>query len=124
MSKVKRSEFLKRVSAYPDLYAQLIRSGAVEEIYDGLNVKVVDHRTIKIDDHNYEVKPILITSNKVYIVCPYCGEIHCHNLSRSDGGDTGIPEAGCKLPSGRFSGHRTSHCDGSSGVYHINLDIA
>lgn len=122
MSKVKRSEFLKRVGAYPELYSQLLRTGDVEEVRDGLNVRVVDHRTVK-DGDCYEVKPILITVKQLYIVCPYCGEIHRHNLSKSDGSAIGIPEAGCKLPLGRFSGYRSSHCDELAGVYHINLDI-
>jgi len=117
MSAVSRKEFLRKVSAYPKLYMQLIQSGHVKEVKDGRRVKVVDDRTIKNDDGTYNVKPILVTPSSMYVVCPYCGEIHKHNIH-------GIPEGGCDFPTGDHSGSRLSHCDYSGDSYRIELVIA
>lgn len=116
MSSVSRKDFLRKVSAYPKLYMQLIQSGHVKEVKDGRRIKVVDDRTIK-DDDTYIVKPILITPSSMYVVCPYCGEIHKHGIR-------GIPESGCEFPSGDHSGYRNSHCDYLGTAYRIELVIA
>lgn len=116
MSAVSRKEFLRKVSAYPKLYMQLIQSGHVKEVKDGRRIKVVDDRTTN-DDQFYYVKPILVTPRHMYVVCPYCGEIHKHGIS-------GSIEAGCDFPVGDHSSYRTSHCDYSGDPYRIELIIA
>lgn len=57
---------------------------------------VIDHRTyISPDDESWHVYPVALTIKGVYIVCPYCGQIHVHGVN----------------PGGHYAGHRLDHCD-------------
>lgn len=43
-------------------------------------IKVKDRRTKLNKDGIYEVYPITITKKQIYVVCPFCHEIHIHGL--------------------------------------------
>jgi hypothetical protein len=57
---------------------------------------VRDNRSFKDGDGYWQVYPIGFNESQVYIVCPYCGEVHGHGLG--------------KKPDYRYEGHKTSHC--------------
>ncbi len=57
-----------------------------------LKVLVRDSRSFQ-EEGMWHVYPIALTNSQVYIVCPYCGEVHVHGNSE-----------GC------YEGHRTAHC--------------
>lgn len=48
------------------------------------------------------VNPVAMMNGKVFVVCPFCGQIHSHGV-----GD------------GSYSGGRTTDCKGGSGAYFI-----
>lgn len=44
-------------------------------------IKVEDKRTKLNKDGLYEVYPLALHRNQVYIICPYCNEIHLHGCA-------------------------------------------
>jgi len=52
----------------------------------GHSYRWVDPRTQKNYWGYYAVYPIAITDIQVFIVCPYCGEVHCHGRSSDKSG--------------------------------------
>lgn len=54
----------------------------IDYVYDSRNPKNVvalkDNRTFRVDKL-YHIYPIAITKENIYIVCPYCGQIHIHS---------------------------------------------
>lgn len=44
-------------------------------------IKVRDKRTVLNEESVYEVYPIAIYNDQVYVVCPYCKEIHIHGYT-------------------------------------------
>ena len=54
----------------------------IEEFKEGKALKVKDNRTILNNENVYEVYPIASDSKRVYVICPYCNEIHIHGLNK------------------------------------------
>lgn len=53
---------------------------SVIEFYTEKRRKLVrDKRTSTDTDGHPHVHPLLVCGSEVYIVCPYCGEIHSHS---------------------------------------------
>lgn len=67
---------------------------------------VIDPETVE-QDGVFKVSPLVFTDNQMYVVCPFCGQIHVHG-----GGD------------GHYSGSRTAHCKDMTGFYEIALIVA
>lgn len=53
----------------------------IEEYKEKNVIKVRDKRTILNGENIYEVYPAANDSKRVYVVCPYCGEIHIHGYT-------------------------------------------
>lgn len=45
---------------------------------------VRDKRSYTDAEGHPRVHPLVVTPNEVYIVCPYCGEIHSHSRAPGD----------------------------------------
>ena len=63
--------------------------------------EIVDPMNEQIDGHWF-VNPIAVMDNRVFIICPFCGEVHTHGV-----GD------------GSYSGERTTDCKCGSNVYYL-----
>lgn len=87
----------------------MIDLDSLEQIKNGQNVIVKDNRTVLKEDGCFEVLPIAWSGSQVFIVCPFCGEIHQHGLA-----------------GGSYTETRTPHCKESDGMrcYRIRPVIA
>jgi hypothetical protein len=77
-------------------YAELLTAGTISEQPNPANRRqriAADSRTTTGADGVPCVVPFYVSASGVFIVCPYCGEIHTHGNS-ADG----------------YTGHRTAHC--------------
>lgn len=77
-------------------YAELLTAGTISEQPNPANRRqriAADSRTTTGADGVPCVVPFYVSASGVFIVCPYCGEIHTH----------GNGESG-------YTGHRTAHC--------------
>ena len=63
----------------------------------GNSVRLCSDTRSFLDDEGYwNVYPIGFNSAQVYVVCPYCGEIHIHGRGQE--------------PEYKYQGHRASQC--------------
>lgn len=82
------------------------------------NCLLIDETKAIKDSRSYEkdgkwyVFPIAITPKQVYIVCPFCGQIHLHGYTPDKNGNSGFRRSHCKTPSSTSTG----------STYHIGSD--
>jgi len=60
-----------------------------------------DNRSFLNSEGYWSVFPLGFSESQVYIVCPYCGEIHSHGRGEK--------------PAYHYEGHRVSHCVDNNG---------
>lgn len=83
------------------LFIDLNDLGVIE--WDGGKKLVIDGRSFDSPPGWWHVYPVALDKTHVYIVCPFCGNIHLHGAG---GGD--------------YEGHRIAHCNSRS---HIKGDV-
>lgn len=98
---MKYTEFKKQYGNSEDLLVDL---DDLETYMQGKVKKVRDKRNELIDGV-WNVHPVMLTDSQIYIVCPFCGEIHRHGNGSS-----------------KYDGGRTAHCDCFG--YEIQLIVA
>jgi ribosomal protein L32 len=105
------SEFKKELNSWEfKRYGKLLINLEDLEVYKGeRNTKLVKDGRSYFDGGCWHMYPIALSDVHVYVVCPYCGEIHLHGNITGD-----------------YDGNRVQHCRGhhSDPNYNIEFDPA
>ena len=100
-------KFVKFKKRYKDSEDLCVELDKLETYKKGNDLLLKDVRSELIDGI-WNVHPIMMNDKIIYIVCPYCGEVHSHGAG-----------------SGSYTGTRVIHCkDEDTGIYDIRLIMA